>query len=49
MDQDAVDQIATLDFGLQALQGQIVVLQDGQMESSRTAIRGRSVGWPATR
>jgi uncharacterized protein (TIGR03086 family) len=32
MDQDALDQIATLNFGLQALQGQIVVLQDGQME-----------------
>jgi uncharacterized protein (TIGR03086 family) len=32
MDQDATDQVATLDFALQALQGQIVVLQDEQME-----------------
>jgi uncharacterized protein (TIGR03086 family) len=32
MEQDATDQVATLDFALQALQGQIVVLQDEQME-----------------
>ena len=32
MEQDANDQVATLDFALQALQRQIVVLQDQQME-----------------
>ena len=32
MEQDANDQVTTLDFGLQALEGQIVVLQDEQME-----------------
>jgi len=32
MEQDANDQVATLNFALQALQGQIVVLQDEQME-----------------
>jgi uncharacterized protein (TIGR03086 family) len=32
MEQDTTDQVATLDFALQALQGQIVVLQDAQME-----------------
>jgi uncharacterized protein (TIGR03086 family) len=32
MQEDATDQVATLDFALEALQGQIVVLQDEQME-----------------
>jgi uncharacterized protein (TIGR03086 family) len=32
MDQDAADQIATLDFALQELQGQVVNLHDEQME-----------------
>ena len=32
MDPDATDQVATLDFALQALHGQVVVLQDEQME-----------------
>ena len=32
MDQDATDQLATLEFALRALQEQVVVLQDEQME-----------------